>query len=313
MALLIQQDTKKIGSVKRILLWLSCVGILVFGIGPLQAQVSTADVLGTVTDPSGAVVQGATVKIVNTGTEETRNVATGSDGQYTFTALQPGSYVVTVTASGFKSFKATNLKVVGGDRIRLDAPLSLGAASEDIQVTTVASALQTDSTNVGTTINQSAVQDVPLNGRNFMALVQVSPGVNPGSPNSIAGPGRLNDRRLSSAISVNGQDESSNNQMIDGLDNQVRWNQDIELRPSVDAIEQVRTDINLYSAEVGRTAGAAVNVLTKSGTNDFHGTLYEFFRNDITDARNYFARTNLLSHKPELRQNQFGGSLGGPI
>ena len=277
------------------------------------AQVATADVVGTVTDSSGAVIPSASVKIENTGTHETRTARTTSEGQYTFTTLQAGSYVVTVTVNGFKTFAAANLQLAAGDRTRVDAPLTLGATSEQVEVTTTPSAIQTDSTNVGSTISQAAVQDVPLNGRNFIALVQVSPGVNAGSPNSIAGPGRLNDRRLSSAISVNGQDEISNNQMIDGMDNQTRYNENIELRPSVDAIEQVRTDINLYTAEVGRTVGAAVNVLTKSGTNAFHGSVYEFFRNDITDARNYFATASLLSHKPELRQNQFGGSIGGPI
>lgn len=295
------------------LLILSTFVFLVVSPVRLTAQVSTGDLVGTITDATGAVIAGAAVKIENLGTHEVRTFATRPDGQYAVTALQPGTYQLTVSAPGFKTFQASDIKLVGGDRARIDAPLTAGAATEEIQVTAEVSALQTDTTNVGSTLTEAAVQDVPLNGRNFMALVQVAPGVNPGSPSSIAGPGRLNDRRLSSAMSANGQDEESNNQMIDGLDNQTRWNENIALRPSVDAIQQVRTDINLYTAEVGRTAGAVVNVLTKSGTNDFHGTAYEFFRNDTTDARNFFAYSSLLPHKPELRQNQFGGSFGGPI
>lgn len=278
-----------------------------------RGQVTTADVLGTVTDITGAVIPGATVTIQNTGTHETRTETSGPDGAFSLTTLQPGDYVLTVTANGFKTFEARNVKVIGGDRARLDVSLQLGATTEQIEVQAEVSALQTDSTNVGTTISGHAVQDIPINGRNYMALVQVAAGVNSGSPNALAAGGRVDDRRPTSAVSANGQPESANNQLVDGMDNNGRWNSSVELRPSVEAIEEVRTDVNTYTAEVGRTAGAAINIITKSGTNNLHGSAFEFFRNDLTDARNYFATASVLPHKPELRQNQFGGSLGGPI
>ena len=279
----------------------------------LSAQVATADVLGTITDSTGSLIPGASVRLQNINTNEKRSFTSGQDGTYTFSDLQPGHYTVTIAAAGFKAFVAKEINLAGGDRDRVDARLELGAATDQIEVTATPSALQTDSTDVGTTLTAASVQDVPLNGRNFIALVETTVGVNAGSPNSTSNGGHGGDRRLSSAVSANGQGEGENNELIDGMDNNSRYEGVIELRPSVEAIEQVRTDINLYTAEVGRTAGAVINVITKSGGDAFHGSLFEYFRNDITDARNFFATTNILSHKPELRQNQYGGSISGPI
>ncbi|NUQ28752.1 MAG: TonB-dependent receptor [Acidobacteriaceae bacterium] len=278
-----------------------------------HAQTSTADVLGTVTDVSGAFIPGAIVRLQNLETHQTRETRSSENGTYAFTQLQPGTYSLTVTATGFKGFANPGLLLVAGDRARVDAPLQIGATSETVEVTAQPSALQTDSTNVGSTVEAKAIADLPLNGRNVFGLVQVAPGVNAGSPTSMTSGTRPDDRRQSSSISANGQYELVNNQLLDGLDNNERFKGLILLRPSVEAIQTVRVDTNTYTAEVGRTAGAAVTILTKAGTDQFHGSIYEFFRNDITDARNYFARTMVLAHKPELRQNQFGGSIGGPI
>ncbi len=276
----------------------------------LGAQVATADVLGTVTDATGAVVPGAAIQIENVGTSEKRSTVSGPDGTYTFTVLQAGTYQLTVTANSYKEFSAKNIVLVGGDRARVDAPLQIGSTSQQIEVTAQVSALQTASTNVGTTVEGQAVQDIPLNGRNYINLVTLAAGVNAGSPSALAAGSRLDDRRPTSAISANGQQELENNQLVDGMDNSSRWNATVELRPSVEAMQEVRTDVNTYTAEVGHTAAASVNILTKSGTDSFHGSAFEFFRNDITDARNYFAPASTLPHKPELRQNQFGGSFG---
>lgn len=281
--------------------------------GLAGAQVATADVLGSIMDSTGASVPGATVKLENLGTHAVRQTVSAGDGAYTFTTLQPGTYRLTVTLSGFKSFINPGLVLVAGDRARVDANLQIGATSETVEVTSQPSALQTDSTNVGSSIDSKAIADIPLNGRNVFGLVQVAPGVNAGAPNSLTSGTRPDDRRQSSSVSANGQYELINNQLIDGLDNNERYKGLIMLRPSVEAIQQVRVDTNTYSAEIGRSAGAAVTILTKSGNNHFHGSVYEFFRNDITDARNFFARTTTLPDKPELRQNQFGGSIGGPI
>lgn len=293
---------------------LACLSLLwiVAAVSAL-AQISTSDVLGTITDSTGAAVPNATVKIENLGTHVANETKSGDNGSYVFTQLQPGNYALTITQAGFKSFSNPSLVLVAGDRARIDAVLEIGGSSETVEVTSQPSALQTDSTNVGSTVDSKAIADLPLNGRNVYGLVQVAPGVNAGSPSSLTSGTRPDDRRQSSSVSANGQYELVNNNLIDGLDNNERFKGLILLRPSVEAIQTVRVDTNTYTAEIGRTAGAAISILTKAGTDNFHGSLYEFFRNDITDARNYFARNSVLPHKPELRQNQFGGSLGGPI
>ena len=280
---------------------------------PLLAQVATGDILGSVTDNSGSVVAGASVRIENAGTHETRTFTTKANGEYVFSALQPGTYTLNVTAPSFKAFTTANIVVSASDRVRIDSPLQAGNVTETVEVDATPTSLQTDSTTVGSTITEKTLLDAPLNGRNYIGLVQLQAGVNGGSQTSLLNGSNQADRRLSSSVSANGQQEIFNNNLVDGLDNNDRFFGAPMLRPSVEAIAEVRTDINLYTAEVGRTGGAAINVITRSGANQIHGSAYEFFRNDLTDARNFFARTSVLSHKPELRQNQFGGSLSGPI
>ena len=277
----------------------------------VQAQVATGDILGTVSDSSGALVPGATVRVENIGTHEIRTATTQGSGGYTFSALQPGTYSVTVMSPNFKSYSATNIVLLASDRVRIDPKLQVGANSEVVEVTAVPSALQTDNTTVGNTITETTLLDAPLNGRNVYGLIQLQAGVNSGSTSSLASGNNATDRRLPSGIAANGQQEIYNNNLVDGLDNNERATGIVILRPSVEAIAEVRTDVNLYNAEVGRTGGAVINVITKSGVNQIHGSAYEFFRNDITDSRNFFISPTL--HKPELRQNQFGGSLSGPI
>ncbi len=277
----------------------------------LRAQVATGDILGTISDASGAVVSGATVRIENTGTHETRTATTKGTGEYTFSALQPGTYVVTVTSPSFKTYRTSNVILLASDRVRIDGKMQPGAVDEQVDVTATPSALQTDSTTVGNTITERTLLDAPLNGRNVYGLIQLQAGVSSGSTSSLASGNNVTDRRLPSGIAANGQQEIYNNNLVDGLDNNERATGIVILRPSVEAIAEVRTDINLYNAEVGRTGGAVINVITKSGANQVHGSAYEFFRNDITDSRNWFISRTL--RKPELRQNQFGGSFSGPI
>lgn len=275
-----------------------------------DAQVTTGDILGTVTDSTGSAVAGAPVQIQNLGTAEVRKTQSAADGSYTFTLLQPGNYQVTVAAQGFKSYSNPSLVLAAGDRLRVDAALQIGSNTETVEVTAAPPALETDSSSVGAVVGEHAVEDLPLNNRNFIELAQTVAGANEGPPSALSGGGRPDDRRLTSSVSANGQDEYVNNQLIDGLDNNQRIKGGIGVRPSIDAIAEFSVQTNLYTAEVGRAAGAMINVITKPGTNEFHGTAYEFFRNDVMDARNFFARTGT---KPSLKQNQFGGSLGGPI
>jgi len=279
-----------------------------------SAQNTTGDVLGTVTDSSGAVIPGATVIITNTQTQTIRKASTDEQGQYTFALLQVGDYTIRVERTGFKSLDLPKFTLTVGERRRVDAALTIGAQSETVTVTTEPPALQSDSTTLGDTLEPQAVQDLPTEGRNYYSLVDLAPGANVGPANGIASGNRSADRRQSAEVSVNGQSDALNYNMLDGMDNnESQWNI-AAIRPSIDAIEEVSVATSNYPAAISTTAGAAVNVLTKSGTNSFHGTAYEYFRNDSTDSRDFFASAaNGVAKKPELRQNQFGGSIGGPI
>lgn len=278
---------------------------------PLLAQNTTADVVGTATDVSGAVVPNATVVLTDVNTHEKRTVTAGGGGEYTFTLLKPGTYSLTVTASGFKTFQISTFNLSAGDRAREDAHLAVGSEGETVSVEATTPQLRTDSSAIITTVTEKATQELPLNGRNFINLVQVTPGATEGLNNGLASGNRPDDRRQTSSVSVNGQADMMNNQTIDGIDNNERVIGSIGVRPSVDAIQEVSVQTNVFTAEVGRAAGAIINVITKSGTNAFHGTAYEFFRNDKLNANPFKFGANIP--KPKLRQNQFGASLGGPI
>jgi hypothetical protein len=294
------------------------LGVLFVGGSRLQAQVTTADIVGSVTDTTGAVVADAKVTAKNINTGISRSVVSTASGDYTLNLLPVGAYSVTVEAAHFQGFKQNNINLAAGDRTRVNAQLGVGNIQEVVQVNDVPPTIQTDSSSLGTLMTTRAVEDLPLNGRNFVSLVQLVPGVTSG----IAGGGqalnsgtRPDDRRQSSAFSTNGQDPSANNNLIDGADNNDRLIGTIGVRPSIDAIAEVKVETNLYSAEVGRTAGGVVNILTKSGTNKFHGSLFEFVRNDMFDANSFwnFTGQTTVPKTPKYRQNQFGGSVGGPI
>jgi hypothetical protein len=274
---------------------------------PVQAQITTADLVGRVTDTSGGVLPGATVTLTNEGTGDVRVATTGDGGDYVFNLLPIGSYAVAVTLQGFGA-QSTKLTLSAGDRVRFDTKLQVGVLAETIIVTGFSPLLQTDTSTLSALVTEKAVQDLPVNGRNFVRLVQLAPGAHEGLPNSLASGTRPDDRRQTSAISINGALDNQNNQLIDGMDNNERAIGTIGVKPSIDAIAQVKIQTSNYTAETGRTAGGVVNILTKSGTNSFRGTAFEFARNDRFDAKNFFAAT-----KPVLRQHQYGGSLGGPL
>ena len=284
--------------------------LLVYGITgiTLNAQSTTADIIGTVTDSSGAVIPGANVTVRNLNTGQIRSMKTTSTGDYAFTALQVGRYSISVAAATFKTSKVDSATIAAGDRLRVNAQLEPGAASATVVVNAISPALQTDSSSSGDMLGTQSVQELPLNGRNFINLLQIMAGVNASQPSSAQSGNRNLDRRPTGAYSANGQSDFYNDNMIDGLDNNAGGF--LAVRPSVEGIEEIKILTNNYAADLGRAAGAVVNVVTKAGTNNFHGSAYEYVRNDMFDARDYFARTG---SKPELRLNQFGGSLGGPI
>jgi hypothetical protein len=274
-----------------------------------QAQVVTGDILGTITDPSGAVVPGAKITITNTGTRETHQL-TSSASEYIQTALASGYYSITVTATGFETAVVKNVKLDAGSRLRENIKVSLGATSQTVEVAGESPALVTDTATLSSVITEQRVEDLPLNGRNFFQLADLAPGADEGPAAPLASGTRPDDRRQWASVSVFAQSDTLNNTMVDGLDNNEKSIGSIGIRPGVEAIAEFQVQTNDYPAEVGKTPGAVVNVITKSGTNDFHGAAYEFVRNSQFDAVNFFTKPGANA---EYRQNQFGGALGGPI
>ena len=281
--------------------------VLLFGTG-LWSQGITADVLGTVTDASGAVLPNVNVTIHNLDTGADYTAATDKNGDYLVTLLPVGRYSIKAVESGFKTWTVPEVTLAIGDRLRQDARLELGALEQSVEVTASSPALQTDSSSLSNLISTNAMQDLPLNGRNFVVLAQLTAGAAEGESTGLPSGTRPDDRRLTSAVSVNAQPTSFNNFTIDGMDDNERFIGTVIVKPSVDALQEMKVQTNLYSAEFGRTAGGVINFVTKSGSNAFHGSLFEFFRNQHMDARSFFAGA-----KPPYHQNQFGGSNGGPI
>jgi hypothetical protein len=286
--------------------------LLTCGTRQTFAQLSTADIVGTVTDSSGAVIPKASITLTHLGTHYQRVALSNDSGDFQFALLPVGHYSVTVKAKGFKTSTITSLAVEAGDRARADAHLEPGGATETVTVEATTPLLQADNATVSSTVTAESVQDLPLNGRNFVQLVQLVPGANEGPGNGLSSGGRPDDRRTTNGFSVNGQDDILNNYIVDGIDDNERIIGTIGVKPSVEGIQEITVQTNSYAPEAGRTAGGVINLVTKSGTNKFHGTVYEFFRNDKLDSRDFFF-TSKQGKKPELRQNQFGGSFGGPI
>lgn len=281
----------------------------------VNAQVTTADLVGTVKDDSGAVVRGARVTIRNEATSVTRSITTASDGNYIFTSLQPGRYSITVEAPGFRKLERTGIELQVNQRAEVDLDLQVGQVGETVLVASTPPLLESQSSALGSVIQETQVQDLPLNGRNFVQLAILSPGVSGtgyGMRGTIMSGTRPDDLRPGTELFVNGNRESSNNYLYDGIDNNDRLTLAIVVRPAVEAIKEFKIQTNLFSAEQGRNPGGQVNVVTKSGGNDFHGVAYEFLRNEALDANNFFSN-RAGQKKPPFKQNQFGGALGGPI
>src|SRR5271170_3798065 len=289
----------------------SLLALLIFITAGAFGQLNTADIVGTVADTTGAVVPNATVTLNNLGTNEKRTTQSNSSGEYNFTLLAVGHYSVTVKAAGFQTSIAKDIAVEAGDRARYDVHLQLGSESTTIEVTASTPLLQADSATVSSTVTAKAVQDLPLNGRNYVQLVDLQPGAVPGASAALPSGSQPDDRRTNAgSVSVNGQDETLNNWVVDGVDDNERVIGTVGVKPSIEGIQEITVETNSYAPEAGRTAGGVINIVTKSGTNQFHGSVYEYFRNDIFDGRNYFQTTG---PKPELRQNQYGGSFSGPV
>jgi outer membrane receptor protein involved in Fe transport len=280
---------------------------------PALAQ-ATGAISGVVSDASGAALPGATVTVVNNATGQTRTATAGADGFYTIPLLQPGTYKVTAALQGFSTLNRDGVKVTVSETARVNVQLSVGGRTEDVTVVGEAPLVETSNATMGIVIDEKKVVDLPLNGRNFTQLGTLIPGVvappaGLGGQAGDATPGGFG--AVTSGFNVNGMRNQSNNFLLDGATNNDTFNTGFVLRPPPDAIQEFKILTHSYNAEYGRNAGSVVNVVTRSGSNNWHGAAWEFNRDDSLQARNFFAAAD--QPKPKLKQNQFGASLGGPL
>lgn len=279
---------------------------------PLAAQFDAAEVLGTIRDNSGSVVASPSVKLTNQDTGLEARTTADENGNYTFSNVKIGRYSVSAEATGFSRAVATGVVVNVNARQRVDLTLQVGAVSETVEVSGAAAVLETDSSERGQVINTAQVVELPLNGRAYSDLALLAPGV-VRSPSASSGTPR------EGSFVVNGLRSTYNNYLLDGIDNNAYGtsNQGFAnqvAQPSPDAVQEFKVITNNYSAEFGRSGGATINVATRSGTNAFHGTAYDFLRNTNLNAVGYlFGKPPLTFKKPTLQQNQFGATIGGPM
>ena len=267
---------------------------------------------GVVSDSSGAVVSGATVTATNTQTGVQTTLKTDSKGFYNFSTLQIGTYTVEVRETGFKTTKQTDMMIDANSALRADFTLQVGQSVEQVTITADAVHIETESTQMGEVISGKTITAVPLNGRAYTDLLALQPGVSPYTASDSGTPG-ISDRAVDGGLnsgnqSVNGQRESANGFMVNGSNVEEGKNNGATIIPNLDSIAEFRIITNNFDAEYGNYSGGQVNVVTKSGTNGLHGSGFEFLRNTALDATTYFA-----DQVPVYRQNQFGGTFGGPI
>jgi hypothetical protein len=290
------------------------VAVLLFTIVALTvARASiTGSVSGVVTDSSGAVISGASVVAVNTQTGIRTTVTTDAKGFYSLPTLAIGTYALEIRHIGFKTFQKNDLIIDANSTLRADATLDVGAINEKVEVSTDSVHVETQSTQMGDVITGKKMEAVPLNGRSYTDLLALQPGVSPYTSTDTETPG-ISDRSVDGGLnsgnqSVNGQRETANGFMVNGSNVEEGKNNGAAIIPNLDSISEFRIITNNFDAEYGNYSGGQVNVVTKSGTNQFHGSGFEFFRNTALDATEYFTDS-----VPVYRQNQFGGTFGGPI
>ena len=286
---------------------------------PVLAQVATGSIVGTVLDTSGQVVPGAQVTIRNVNRNTSTSVVTDQSGAYTAPFLVPGTYEVHVALQGFKAWVRAGIVLQVNDRLRIDASLEVGGLEETTTVVAESPVVRMDSSEVGTVIEEKAVKELPLNGRNFAALVYLVPGITPGQAGeNLSGASTFNPRGASNFNAL-GHQANSNGWLVDGIDNNEFTFNTVIVQPSIEQVREFKVLSGVFSAEFGRGAGV-VSVSTKSGTNQLHGTAFEYLRNDAFDARNFFVRKTqgpngslIKDPVPPLDRHQFGGALGGAL
>ena len=278
---------------------LGCLSIPTF----LLAQGTAGRILGRAGDPSGAVLANVKITATNQATGVSRVIQSNESGDYTFLDLPVGTYSLTFELSGFKKNVRRDVSLDVNQVITLNVTMQLGATQEVVDVTSEAPLVETTSTQMGAVVNERAVNQLPLNARDTYQLLQLQPGVQ-----SQTGSDLFYGSNNAGVVSVNGGRGRSNNFSVNGGDANDQFANLPAVQPTPDSIEEFRVLTNTFDAEYGRNSGAVVNVVTKSGTNNFHGNVYEFFRNKVLNSSGYFD-----SEKPDFKQNQFGGTLGGPI
>ena len=272
------------------------------------AQVDMGSISGVIRDPSGAGIPNAKVVLTNEDTNISASTTAGSEGRYTFSPVKAGRYSVSASATGFRTVKQNNVTLDVQQNLEVDVSLTIGQATETVVVDAAPPLLQTLDASVGQVVEEKAINDLPLNGRNYTFLAQLSAGVTQGQQDTRGLGG-------SGSFAANGLRPAQNNYLLDGIDNNTNLVDFLNgtaysAKPPVDAIQEFKVETNNYSAESGRSAAAVLNATLKSGTNAFHGAVWEFLRNDKFDAANYFEQG---VKKGEFRQNQFGATFGGPI
>ncbi|HLA09438.1 MAG TPA: TonB-dependent receptor [Pyrinomonadaceae bacterium] len=312
------------GHVKVLAYYLLVTGVLLIthhsSLITAEAQSATATLSGVVEDQNGAVIPGANVTVVNSGTTLQRQSKTSDDGYFTIPLLPPGTYVVRVEAQGFTPLETRDVVLNVGDQKSLQIQLKAGSITEMVQVVSEAPLIN-ESPAVGTTVNRQFVANIPLNGRSFQSLITLTPGVVLTSTN-------VNQQ---GQFSVNGQRSNANYFTVDGVS--ANFNSSSDILPgqsvsgslpgltafggtnslaSVDALQEFRIQSSTYAPEFGRQPGGQISIITRSGANEFHGSLFDYVRNDVFDANDWFANASRLK-RPPLRQNDFGGTFGGPV
>jgi Carboxypeptidase regulatory-like domain/TonB dependent receptor len=280
----------------------------------LYAQTDAATIVGTVADNSGATLPNGTVTIVNVGTNQKTILKTDSEGNYTATPLKIGNYKITVEAQGFKTVERTGIVLQVQDRLRVNFTMPVGSVSEQVNVNDAPPLLQSESSALGDVVASKQIADLPLNGRDYTQLIALSTGVTKiaESGNVVTGGNQSSSNgNAGGTFAVNGTRGLLNNFILDGVDNNSNDIGTNVLKTNVDAIAEFKVQTSNYSAEFGRSGGAVINATIKSGTNQFHGTLFEFLRNDVLDARGYFESPD--DEKAPFRQNQYGFTIGGPV
>src|ERR1022692_450764 len=275
---------------------LPCLLPVFVSLGVLYAQGELASITGEVTDSAQAIMPGVKITVRNVDTNVGRTMETNAEGYFTITNLTPGNYELTAEKEGFHAVHEPGIVLATGQELRSDIKLSVGAVSDSVNVTAEVAPLNTENGMIkGAVIAQQEINDMPLNGRDFTELAIYVPGV-------VAGPAG------GGAFSINGVRTDQTNFLVDGIDHRNVRGAAAQLRPNIDSMQEFRMEVGGFSAEYGKMAGGILNMVLKSGTNSYHGALFEYFRNDFFDARAYFDTSLLPFH-----QNQWGGVVTGPL